>query len=72
MEELAKKYLSDVKIKDGKKFGTLEGDEAFENLMQDIDNTTGGFVKKWTEGPPGESSSRERCGSQPKRTRSSQ
>ena len=49
MEELAKKYLQELPIIDGHITGYLESEKEHDDFLTDIDSTTGGFVKKWSE-----------------------
>ena len=49
MEELAKKYLKELQIIDGHITGYLESEKEHDDFLTDIDSTTGGFVKKWSE-----------------------
>ena len=50
MEDLARKYLTNVEISDDYITGTLDNETDYNNLLTDIDTISGGFVKKWTKG----------------------
>ena len=49
MEELARKYLTDIKIENGYLNGYTEDELKKTALLQDIDSISGGFVKRYTK-----------------------